>query len=109
CEAPSSGRNPGRGVEPNQAKIISLVPLTGKGMVKYLRYEYIHPAIGKSPTFKKVYNHHRAEILHLGKVIELGGFIAYHHAYIAVKRWDGELVLVNGMASLDDGIMELKV
>ena len=94
------------GLNQGECRVISLVPLTGKGKAVYLEADY---AAGLSkPSFSAVWNHPQAIILHLGKKIETGGVLAYHHAYIALRRWDGELTLVNGMASLEDGVLKVE-
>ena len=88
-----------------EGKIISFVPLTGKGKAMYLDPGNI---TGKSHSFNAVWNNPDAEVMHMGKKIALGGYLAYHHAYLAVRKWDGDLILVNGMASLEDGVLKLE-
>ena len=94
-------------IKPGGGKIISLVPLTAKGIAKYLKYENLRQETGVSPSFNIIFKHDTAEILHLGKTINLGGYIAYHQVSLALRKWSGEIVMINGMASLNDGIFEI--
>ena len=89
-----------------EAIVISFVPLTGKGKAVYLPPEFITE--GTAYSFHQIWRHPQAEVLHLSKKICLGGLIAYHHIYFALKKADGEILLVNGMASLEDGVVKTK-
>lgn len=86
-------------------KIISFVPLTGKGKALYLAPENV---TGKVSAFNAVWNDARSEVMHLGRKIPLGGYLAYHHIYLAIRKGDGDLILVNGMASLEDGVLKVE-
>ena len=88
-----------------EGKIISFVPLTGKGKALYLAPGNI---AGKTASFNTVWKDANSEVMHIGRKIKLGGYLAYHHAYLVIRKGDGDLILVNGMASLDDGVMKLE-
>ncbi|MBC8278452.1 MAG: hypothetical protein H8E46_09485 [FCB group bacterium] len=88
-----------------EGKVISFVPLTGKGKALYLAPGN---TAGKTPSFNSVWNDDNSEVMHIGRKIELGGFLAWHHAYLAIRKGDGDLILVNGMASLEDGVLKLE-
>jgi len=88
-----------------EGKIISFVPLTGKGKALYLAPGNV---AGKNLSFNSVWNDENSEVIHIGRKIELGGFLAWHHAYLAIRKGDGGLILVNGIASLEDGILKVE-
>lgn len=89
-----------------ECRVISLVPLTGKGKAVYLSAE--NAAALSKPSFSAVWNHPQAATMHMGRKIQTGGVLAYHHAYLALRRWDGELILINGMASLENGVLKIE-
>jgi|GEM_PF-1900447 len=90
---------------PQQAVIASFVPLTGKGKAVYLPPEFIEQGVDYS--FRRIWRHPQAIVLHLSKTIPLGGYIASRHIYLALKKDDGEIILVNGMAGLEDIVTKL--
>ena len=93
-------------MEAGEGLVKSIVPLTGRGKVKYLLYEDL-PEGGETPRARWILEHPKAVVLHIGRWIKLGGWMAHFEAYAAVERYDGEIVLVNPEASLTPGVEEL--
>jgi len=94
-------------MEKGQDFVKSVVPITARGRVKYLKYEDIPDSIGKL-TPQYILEHEKSVTLYIGKTIELGGYVAYFEAYTVIERYDGEIILINSMAEVKPGIVEIK-
>ena len=89
-----------------EGRVKSVVPITGRGIIKYLPHEFLPEEMGK-PKPKYVLKHKDAITLYIGKIIKLGGYAAHFECSAAVERWDGEIVLINPLASMVEGVVEL--
>ena len=78
-----------------EGKVKSVVPITGRGVVKYLQKEYFPNGNGDKPTVEYILEHENSITLYIGKIIPTGGYAAHFEAFTAIEKWDGDVILVN--------------
>ncbi|MBC8205282.1 MAG: hypothetical protein H8E87_07210 [FCB group bacterium] len=93
-------------MEKGQGKLISFVPITGKGSIRYLPLSYAGDS--ERANFNSVWNSFHTSTLYIGKIIDLGGYAAYHDAHGAVERWDGKIIMINPSGKIGGGVIKLE-
>lgn len=93
------------GIPIGKYKVISLVPLTAKGRIKYLAPKHLG---GKTePDFDFVWNNPHSTVIRLGLQLESGGILAWYHCFAALQDENGGTIMLNPGAALNKEILKL--
>lgn len=92
-----------------EGKVKSVVPITGRGIVKYLQKEFFsqNNGNGDKPTVEDILAHEKSITLHIGKTIPVGGYAAHFEAFSAIEKWDGDVIMVNPTGHVKPDVVEI--